>query len=105
MEQPSGFTHPSYPHHVCKFQKALYSLKQAPRAWFAHLSGKLLQLDFLGSKADSSLFIYRTAAVTMYLFINVDDIIIVSSVPIAIDDLLQLLSIDFTVKDLGTLHY
>jgi hypothetical protein len=105
MEQPPGFTHPSYPHHVCKLQKALYGLKQAPRAWFARLSGKLLQLGFLGSKADSSLFIYRTAVVTMYLLIYVDDIIIASSVPVAIDDLLQLLSIDFAVKDLGTLHY
>jgi hypothetical protein len=94
MEQPPGFTHPSYPHHVCKLQKALYSLKQAPRAWFAHLSGKLLQLDFLGSKADSSLFVYRTVAVTMYLLMYVDDIIIVSSVPTTIDNLLQLLSID-----------
>jgi hypothetical protein len=105
MEQPPGFTHPSYPHHECKLQKALYGLKQAPRAWFAHLSGKLLQLGFLGSKADSSLFIYCAAAVTMYLLICVDDIIIVSLVPTAIDDLLQLLSIDFAFEDLGTLHY
>jgi hypothetical protein len=68
MEQPSGFIHPSYPHHICKLKKALYGLKQAPRAWFARLSGKLVDLGFIGSKADSSLFIYHTAAVTMYLF-------------------------------------
>jgi hypothetical protein len=41
----------------------------------------------------------------MYLLIYVDDIIIVSSVPSAIDELLQLLSLDFDVKDLGTFHY
>jgi hypothetical protein len=41
----------------------------------------------------------------MYLLIYVDDIIIVSSVPTAIDELLQLLSIDFAVKDLGKLQY
>jgi len=80
-------------------------LKQAPRAWFARLSGKLVDLGFIGSKADSSLFIYHTAAVSMYLLIYVDDIIIVSSVPTAIDELLQLLSTDFAVKDLGKLHY
>jgi hypothetical protein len=105
MEQPSGFIHPSYPHHICKLKKALYGLKQAPRAWFARLSGKLVDLGFIGSKADSSLFIYHTAAVTMYLLIYVDDIIIVSSIPTAIDELLQLLSTDFAVKDLGKLHY
>jgi len=67
--------------------------------------GKLLQLDFVGSKADPSLFIYRTAAITMFLLIYVDDIIIVSSVPAAITELLQLLGTDFEVKDLGSLHY
>jgi hypothetical protein len=41
----------------------------------------------------------------MYLLIYVNDIIIVSSVPTIIDELLQLLCIDFAVKDLGNLYY
>jgi len=41
----------------------------------------------------------------MYLLIYVDDIIIVSSVPSVIDELLQRLCLDFAVKDLGNLHY
>jgi hypothetical protein len=41
----------------------------------------------------------------MFLLIYVDDIIIVSSIPTAIDELLQLLGTDFAVKDLGPLHY
>jgi hypothetical protein len=41
----------------------------------------------------------------MYLLIYVDDIIFVSLIPSAIDELLQLLCIDFVVKDLGNLHY
>jgi hypothetical protein len=105
MEQPPGFIHPSYPYHIYKLKKALYGLKQTPRAWFACLSGRLVDLGFIGSKTDSSLFIYYTTTVTMYLLIYVDDIIIVSSVPTTIDELLQLLSIDFDVKDLGKLHY
>ena len=32
MEQPPGFINEKYPHHVCKLDKALYRLKQAPRA-------------------------------------------------------------------------
>ena len=60
MVQPPGFLHPSFPNHVCKLQKAIYGLKQAPRAWFSRLSNKLLQIGFVGSKADTSLFIYRT---------------------------------------------
>jgi len=37
----------------------------------------------------------------MYLLIYVDDIIITAFAPVAITELLQLLSVDFTVKDLG----
>jgi hypothetical protein len=102
MTQPPGFIHSSYSHHECKLHKAIYGLKQTPRALFSRLSGKL---GFVGSKADCSLFIYRTAAITMFLLIYVDDIIIVSSVPAAITELLQLLGTDFVVKDLGSLHY
>jgi len=87
MVQPPRFIHPSYSHHICKFHE------------------KLLQLGFMGSKADSSLFIYSNNYVTMYLFIYVDDIIIIAFVPAAITKLLQLLSVDFAVKDLGDLHY
>jgi hypothetical protein len=41
----------------------------------------------------------------MYLLIYVDDIIITTSIPVAITELLQLLSVDFAIKDLGDLHY
>jgi hypothetical protein len=87
MAQPSGFVHPTHPHHICKLHKALYGLKQAPRAWFSCLSGQLPELGFTGSKANSPLFIYHTASVTMYLLIYVNDIIIASSIPTAIDEL------------------
>jgi hypothetical protein len=105
MVQPPRFIHPSYSHHICKLHKALYGLIQTPCAWFSRLNEKLLQLGFMGSKADSSLFIYSNNYVTMYLFIYVDDIIIIAFVPAAITKLLQLLSVDFAVKDLGDLHY
>lgn len=38
MSQPRGFTHPQYPTHVCKLCKAIYGLKQSPRAWYSCLS-------------------------------------------------------------------
>ncbi|GAV81756.1 RVT_2 domain-containing protein, partial [Cephalotus follicularis] len=54
MQQPPGFIHPQFPHHVCKLRKSLYGLKQAPRAWFERLSSFLLHCGFTGSKTDSS---------------------------------------------------
>ena len=105
MSQPPRYQHPLYPNHVCKLQRAIYGLKQAPRAWFSRLSTKLLELGFHGSRSDSSLFIYKSKSLTMYILIYVDDIIITSSQPVAIDDLLRSLTHEFAVKDLGTLNF
>jgi hypothetical protein len=59
----------------------------------------------VGSKVDTSLFIYRTKTITIYLLIYVDNIIITASDPTAITELLKLLNVDFAMKELGDLHY
>jgi hypothetical protein len=105
MSQPPGFAHPQHPIHVCKLQKALYGLKQAPRAWFSRLSTKLITLGFHGSLSDTSLFILKTAAFTMYILIYVDDILITCSRPLEIPKLINELNAEFAVKDLGPLNF
>jgi hypothetical protein len=105
MSQPLGFNHPQFPSHVYKLQKAIYGLKQAPKAWFSKLSSRLLQLGFCRSRSDTSLFFLKDASFTMYVLIYVDDIIITCSKATAIDDLLHQLSSDFAVKDLGKLNF
>jgi hypothetical protein len=105
MKQPPGFQDPTLPSYHCKLDKALYGLKQAPRAWYSRLSFKLQALGFVPSKADISLFVYIKASVTIYLLVYVDDIIVTSSSPKAIDALLMDLKSEFAIKDLGDLHF
>ncbi|KAL3830766.1 hypothetical protein ACJIZ3_019568 [Penstemon smallii] len=105
MSQPPGFVHPDYPNYVCKLNRALYGLKQAPRAWYARLSSRLIELGFLSSKSDASLFIYRNGAVVIYLLVYVDDIVLTGSSSHAMEKLISLLCIDFPVKNLGGLNY
>jgi hypothetical protein len=103
MTQPPGFIHPQYPQHLCKLQKALYGLKQAPQ--YSRLSSQLIDFGFQGSKSDSSLFMYKTVALTMFVLIYVDDIIITCSQPSVVDDLISQLHCDFAIKDLGCLKF
>jgi histone deacetylase 1/2 len=103
MRQPPGFEQGNGL--VCKLDKALYGLKQAPRAWYSRLSAKLQVLGFTPSKSDTSLFFLAKPAITMFVLVYVDDIIVTSSTPTAVTSLLQQLRGDFALKDLGDLHY
>jgi histone deacetylase 1/2 len=105
MRQPPGFVDSDKPGHYCKLVRSLYGLKQAPRAWHARLSSVLGSLGFSPSVADTSLFILRRKEVTIYLLVYVDDIIVLSSVSVAIPRLISQLRSEFSVKDLGVLHY
>jgi hypothetical protein len=88
MKQLHGFEDSSRPAYHCKLDKALYDLKQAPRAWYSRLSSKLQDLGFTPSKSDISLFIYKKGTIMIYFLVYVDDIIITSSSPAALDALL-----------------
>jgi hypothetical protein len=43
VRQPPGFENPKYPNRMYKLSKALYELKQVPRAWYARLKILLLE--------------------------------------------------------------
>nr|GFA44820.1 retrovirus-related Pol polyprotein from transposon TNT 1-94 [Tanacetum cinerariifolium] len=61
ISQPDGFMDQDNPNHVYKLKKALYRLKQAPRAWYDMLSSFLISQDFSKGSVDSTLFIRRNA--------------------------------------------
>ncbi|KAK1613214.1 hypothetical protein QYE76_036887 [Lolium multiflorum] len=105
MRQPPGFVDSAKPGHYCKLVRSLYGLKQAPRAWHARLSSVLGSLGFTPSVTDTSLFVLRRPDVTVYLLVYVDDIIVLSSSAAAIPRLISQLRSEFSVKDLGVLHY
>ena len=55
VEQPLGETHYRETH-VCKLKKAMYGLKQEPRAWYDRIDSFLTSLGFTKSKVDSNLY-------------------------------------------------
>jgi hypothetical protein len=56
VRQPPGFKNPKYPNRVYKLLKALYKIKQAPRAWYARLKTFLLEHGYVMGSVDKTLF-------------------------------------------------
>lgn len=104
-EQPSSFVDPLRPEYVCKLHKALYGVKQAPRAWFQRFANHLISLGFVNCKSDTSLFVYHRGSMTAYLLLYVDDIILTAFSPHALSEIISALCREFDMKDLGVLHY
>ncbi|GKD65437.1 retrovirus-related pol polyprotein from transposon TNT 1-94, partial [Tanacetum coccineum] len=56
VSQLEGFVDQDNPNHVYKLKKALYRLKQAPRAWYDLLSSFLLSQKFFKGAIDPTIF-------------------------------------------------
>jgi histone deacetylase 1/2 len=105
MHQPEGFVDPTKPNHICKLSKAIYGLKQVPRAWFDSLKNALLNWGFQNTKSDPSLFFLKGKDHITFLLIYVDDIIVTGSNNKFLQAFVKQLNDVFSLKDLGHLHY
>ncbi|GKD05230.1 ribonuclease H-like domain-containing protein [Tanacetum coccineum] len=74
MNLPPGFD--TDKSKVCKLNKSLYRLKQAPRQWNAKLTQALTEHGFVQSKFDYSLFTKNSNNVLFILLVYVDDIVV-----------------------------
>nr|GEV17563.1 retrotransposon protein, putative, unclassified [Tanacetum cinerariifolium] len=75
VNQPYGFVDPYHPDKVYRLKKALYRLKQAPRAWYDELSTFLVSVGFFKGSIDPNLFITKHRGSILLVQIYVDDII------------------------------
>jgi Reverse transcriptase (RNA-dependent DNA polymerase) len=82
VQQPSGFINQTYLNHVYRLTKALYSLKQVPRAWYERLSSFLFSNDFVRGQNDTTLFTKKKGNDLLLVQVYVDDIIFGSTNPV-----------------------
>ncbi|GJU03347.1 ribonuclease H-like domain-containing protein [Tanacetum coccineum] len=89
---------------VCRLNKSLYSLKQAPRQWNAKLTTALAEHGFKQSKFDYSLYTKHNGDKFIALLVYVDDII-TGNDDIGIKEFKVFLNTKFMIEDLGVLKY
>jgi hypothetical protein len=75
VRQPHGFENPLYPNYVYKLLKALYRLKQAPRALYARIKTFLLDHGYVMGSVDKTLSTLKHGNDFLLVQIYVDDII------------------------------
>jgi hypothetical protein len=103
--QPSGFVDSSKPDHVCRLNKSLYGLKLAPRAWYNMFASFIRSIGFVEARSDTSLFVLRRGSNMAYLLLYVDEIILTASSTDLLRSIISSLTVEFSMKDLGSLHH
>ena len=105
MDIPPGYTASSKAKIACKLQRALYGLKQSPRAWFGRFSSAMRKYGFQQSNSDHTLFLKHRLGKVTALIVYVDDMIITGDDAEEISRLQEQLSTEFEMKNLGGLKY
>ncbi|WZZ70878.1 hypothetical protein YC2023_082248 [Brassica napus] len=105
MYPPPGLDHLVKKGNVLRLKKAIYGLKQSPRAWYNKLSTTLNGRGFRKSELDHTLFTLTTPSGMVALLVYVDDIIITGSDKEGIKATKEFLKSMFEIKDLGEMKY
>eukprot|EP00253_Pinus_taeda_P011265 PITA_11265 len=103
MEQLHGFIQDSSL--VCTLKKSLYSLKQAPRAWYAKMDSFLLLQNFERCKSDPNVYMLRTHDSLLTLVLYVDHLLITGISNSTIATVKRALHDRFLMMDMGPLHF
>nr|GEX11603.1 hypothetical protein [Tanacetum cinerariifolium] len=101
VSQPEGFVNQDNPSHVYKLKKALYDLKQAPRAWYDMLSSCLISQLFYKGAVDPTLFTRKAKNYLLLLQIYVDDIIFASTKTTMCNEFANMMTNKFKMSMMG----
>ena len=101
MEQPEGFVVQGQENKVCKLVKSLYGLKQAPKQWHEKFDHTMLSHGFKINECDKCVYIKTYANSCVFVYLYVDDMLIMGTSKDVIMSTKKLLSSIFDMKDLG----
>ncbi|WVZ24094.1 hypothetical protein V8G54_002638 [Vigna mungo] len=106
VQQPPGFRERNNAGKVYKLHKALYGLRQAPRAWNKKFDSSLMQHEFERCKVEHGVYVKKTPEGNLLVIcLYVDDLLVTGSNPDDIDKFKEMMKSDFEMTDLGELCY
>jgi hypothetical protein len=105
VRQVHGFESEKYPQRVYKLRKAMYGLKQTPRAWYDRLRGFLFERGFEMGKVDQTLFLLRQGKEILILQVYVDDIVFRGSSNSLVARFAEDMSREFEMSLMGELQF
>ncbi|KAL8116743.1 hypothetical protein AgCh_023048 [Apium graveolens] len=105
VKQPEGFIKPGSEHLVYKLVKALYGLRQAPRAWYSKLNQCLEGLNFVRCVYEQAVYTRRMGKEVLIVGVYVDDLLVTGTNLDSIRELKEQMAKNFDMSDLGKLTY
>lgn len=90
---------------VLKLSKALYGLRQAPRAWNACLDRRLKAMSFERCPQEHAVYIRRGCRKLLIVGVYVDDLIVTGNCEMEVTKFKKQMNNEFEMSDLGTLSY
>nr|GEX00098.1 ribonuclease H-like domain, reverse transcriptase, RNA-dependent DNA polymerase [Tanacetum cinerariifolium] len=105
VTQPKGFTKKGNDGKVYRLIKALYDLRQAPRAWNIKLDNTLKSLDFKKYALEQAIYTKASKDSLLLVGVYVDDLIITGTPKKEIDEFKAQMEQKFDMSDLGLLAY
>uniref|UniRef100_A0ACD5U8P7 Uncharacterized protein n=1 Tax=Avena sativa TaxID=4498 RepID=A0ACD5U8P7_AVESA len=103
VSQPPGFVDGRNSSKVMRLHKALYGLRQAPRAWNTKLDAVLRSLGFARSASEHAVYTRGDGNSRLLLGVYVDDLIVTGACDAAISEFKQQMCDRFKMSDLGLL--
>nr|GEU56097.1 retrovirus-related Pol polyprotein from transposon TNT 1-94 [Tanacetum cinerariifolium] len=91
--------------HVYKLKKALYDLKQAPKAWYDKLKAFLIKNEYKIGMVDNTLFTEKKSYNLVIVQIYVDDIIFDSTYQDMCDEFAKIIHDEFEMSMMGQLNF
>ncbi|KAG7564160.1 Integrase catalytic core [Arabidopsis suecica] len=103
--QPEGFVVKGQEDKIYKLNKALYGLRQAPRAWNEKLNRVLNELQFKKCTKEPSVYRKQVDQHTLLVAVYVDDLFVSGTSVKFIEEFKKEMASKFEMSDLGKLTY